>query len=860
MAHRFSYVLLNIIIVSALLIAIQGNKSESSLITATSRISSRAAASVLNAADLQATPAPMLDTPTPAVAPTATITGTIVITATPTITNTPVVTNTPVITNTPTITSTVVITNTPTEVPTEVPTETPTEVPPTDTPTEVPTETPTNTATFTPTPTITPTFTPMFTPTPTSWPTTNPQAKPLNIILMIGDGMGYRHVDAASIYKYGETGSIAFEYAPYRASMTTYSKNNSITDSAAAASAMATGHKINNSVVSMAIPGDGSDLETTLEYYRDRCKVTGLVTTSNINHATPASFGAHEPYRYNYGPIAEDYFRQTRPNVLFGGKESGITAAAAQAAGYQVVTNRLSMQSLSAPANPFNNLFVSGQFGSGHFDYEFDQAVGQTNFYNTNPHLSEMANKALDLLDDSPEGFFLMIEGARIDHAGHSNLRNHNIFETLEFENTFQEVINWMAGRDDTLLIVTADHETGGMSINQNNGRNSFPSVSWSTGGHTGQNVPVYAWGPSAQMVTGIIDNTNIYDITIAGSGPDVPCRPPTPTPTPTPTYTATPTPTDTSTYTPTPTNTPAPTSTPIPANTSTPTYTATLTSTVVEVPTQEATPPPIGTATPIDTATLIATPDSTPTAQLTTPIPNNTMQPNATNTALPTMAPIASQTALPVPTATNTTQPFTASTPRPTVTNTPTPIAANTSVPVATNTSVPVPTNTSVPILTATSGPGERLTVTPRPTNTPVPVITNTPVPVITNTPVPLPTAVPQRVNVNAKLIDTDTVVSWNFTADVDTIWFHVHRAQTPNFSEAEQISEQFIPSQHRGNHVYQFEDPSQPKNGLYFYWVEQVYKDHKSKRHGPAALAIQGPRPSTQVQSIYLPLIENQ
>lgn len=864
MIHRFIYLLLNAILVSVLLFAMQLNQSESSQLVATGSANARAVSSELNAVSMPATPTPVPNTPTVAMTATVTMTATQIITTTPTMVNTPVTTGTTVITGTPTLTATAVIANTPTETPTPV-----------DTPTETPTDTPTNTptSTFTPTPTFTPmpTFTPTFTPTPTSWPTTNPQAIPRNIIVMIGDGMGYTQVDAASIYKYGETGSIAFEYAPYTASMTTYAKDSAITDSAAAASAMATGQKLNNGVIAMAIPGNSAELETTLEHYRNRCKLTGLVTTSNINHATPASFGAHEPARYNYSQIAGDFFGQTRPNLLFGGKESGITTAAAQAAGYQVVTNRASMQSLSTPANPFNNLFISGQFGNGHFDYEYDQAVGQTNFYSSNPHLSEMANTALDLLDDSPEGFFLMIEGARIDHAGHSNLRNHNIFETLEFENTFQQVINWMAGRDDTLLIVTADHETGGLSIRQNNGRNNFPTVSWSTGGHTSKNVAVYAWGPNAQMVNGTIDNTDIYGISIAGSSPNAPCAPPTPTPTPTPT--ATPTNTATPTKTPTPTHT----ATPRPTNTSTPTR-------VVLTPTSTSTSSPAATS---DVGSTAVSP-ATPTAR-STPRPNVTSTARPTNTSLPTIAPVSTmlagtptsaptaiQTMLPTPTATNTRSSSTASTPMPTifqtptaiVTNTSVPIATNTSVPIATNTPVPVPTNTSVPILTATPDPLEQFTATPAPTNTPVPVSTNTsvpastntPVPASTNTPQPLATAKPAQVQVDAQFVDKEARVSWNFTADADTIWFHIYRARKPDFSEAVQVSEQFIPSQHSGSHIYHYEDTSQPQDGIYFYWVEQVLKDFESKRHGPASLAIHGTSrtDSSGTETIYLPLIE--
>jgi alkaline phosphatase len=106
-----------------------------------------------------------------------------------------------------------------------------------------------------------------------------------------------------------------------------------------------------------------------------------------------------------------------------------------------------------------------------------------------------------------------MVEGGRIDHAGHSNNIRRNVFETLEFSNSVQEVLDWVAGHDDTLVLVTADHETGGLTVLQNNGQGVFPDVSWSTTGHTGVNVPIYAWGVNAELVYGVLDNTDLFHI-----------------------------------------------------------------------------------------------------------------------------------------------------------------------------------------------------------------------------------------------------------------------------------------------------------------------------------------------------------
>ena len=323
-----------------------------------------------------------------------------------------------------------------------------------------------------------------------------------NVIFCIGDGMGFEKVKAAGMYAHGEAGTLSFEAFPYQGEVTTHSADSSMTDSAAAATALATGFKVNNGVLSTALPGDGRELYTLLECFRDQGKRTGLVSTTFITHATPAAFGAHNPARSNLAEIAVDYLNYTQPNVLFGGGGNGISAAAAEAANYTVVTDRQGLLALDKE----NLSQASGQFGETNLPYEYD-GLGDL------PHLSEMATTALDILDREPGGFFLMIEGGRIDHAGHSNDIERNVCETIEFSNTLRVVMDWCQGRDDTLIIVTADHETGGLRVLENNGVGNFPAVSWSTGGHTSTNVPVYSWGCNAQRVGGVMDNTDLFHV-----------------------------------------------------------------------------------------------------------------------------------------------------------------------------------------------------------------------------------------------------------------------------------------------------------------------------------------------------------
>ncbi len=338
-------------------------------------------------------------------------------------------------------------------------------------------------------------------------------ATPKNVIFMIGDGMGFEQVRAASIYASGEPNKLSFQSLPYFGEVTTKSANNAVTDSAAAGTALATGQKVNNDVISAAIPGDSSELQTLLEYFKDSGKVTGLVTTVYITHATPAAFGAHETSRDNYDNIADDYRLRSKPNILLGSdgialedgkiKEHGVTVSEFEAAGYTAVTDRAGLLGI----DPNMTKYLLGYFdtpeSSGYMPYEP---------YTSNlPHLSEMAETALDVLDNEPNGFFLMIEGGKIDEAGHDNDLIHNVGETIEFSNTVKVVLDWAKGREDTLIIVTADHETGGLKVTQNNGEGVLPSVTWSTDDHTGTNVPVYAQGENAYLISGVMDNTDMF-------------------------------------------------------------------------------------------------------------------------------------------------------------------------------------------------------------------------------------------------------------------------------------------------------------------------------------------------------------
>jgi alkaline phosphatase len=351
-----------------------------------------------------------------------------------------------------------------------------------------------------------------------------------NVVLMIGDGMGFEQVKAASLYAYGREGSLSFEKY-YRGEMTTHSANSYLqdshaTDSAAAVTAMATGQKVDNSVLSQK--GD-EPIKTILEYLQEEGKATGLVTTVPVTHATPAGFGAHTENRNNYEEIADDYLNQTRPNVLFGAfyaNGRGMTETKAKQADYMVAQTREQMHHIvwSADQNPTKEVFIVGLFSPDEMPWEYDyynphrilfpeEKKSDSPGYDEVPHLSEMTAASLSLLGNDPDGFFLMVEGGKIDWACHDNIIEHCVFNTLEFDKAFQVVLNWADDQDDTLILVTADHECGGLRVVKNRGKGFMPEVFWGSTKHTGANVPVYAIGLGAEKFVGVIDNTELFTI-----------------------------------------------------------------------------------------------------------------------------------------------------------------------------------------------------------------------------------------------------------------------------------------------------------------------------------------------------------
>ncbi len=330
------------------------------------------------------------------------------------------------------------------------------------------------------------------------------------VILLQGDGMGFEHVKAGGMYVHGAANTLCFESFPNQTSMTHNNASGETTDSAASATAMATGTKVDNGVVSVRLPGDGADLTSLLELHQGSGRASGLVTESFLTDASPACHGAHEASRNNYAAIFGDYLGQSRPQVLLGGGGYGFDGAQALAQGYVVKTDRAGLLALDTE----NTARVAGGFGSGLIPPE--GAAGRDASL---PTLPEMTQQALAVLDNNPGGFFVFIEQESIDEYSHGHDSLGLCLSVQELDHAVQTAIAWVdaaatdADWSNTLLVVLADHETGGLAVTETNPQTGVvPAMTWSTTGHTQTPVPVYARGAGAEQITGTqIDNTGIF-------------------------------------------------------------------------------------------------------------------------------------------------------------------------------------------------------------------------------------------------------------------------------------------------------------------------------------------------------------
>lgn len=286
-------------------------------------------------------------------------------------------------------------------------------------------------------------------------------AYPKNVILLIGDGMGINQV-LLSQYLEGET--LSMTRAPYLGALQTYSADSNVTDSAAAGTALSTGFKTNNGMI--GILPDGTIVKNIAEFAAEDGVKTGVIATSRITHATPASFYAHVMSRNEANKIAEHLVESPLTVAMGGGwrhfipeggkREDGRDLLKeAEGKGFDVIQNKEDLMAYK----PDENSRLLGLFASSHLTAVTErEEAGQ-------PLLPEMTEKALEVLSAGNSPFFLMVEGSQIDWEAHGN----DVFgiwkETVEFDNALKVALEFAQENPDTLIIVTADHETGGLGL-----------------------------------------------------------------------------------------------------------------------------------------------------------------------------------------------------------------------------------------------------------------------------------------------------------------------------------------------------------------------------------------------------------
>ena len=322
-----------------------------------------------------------------------------------------------------------------------------------------------------------------------------------NIILMIGDGMGLGQITAGM---YANGNRLNLEGFPVVGLQKTYAYDNLVTDSAASATAIACGVKTYNAAI--GVNKDTLPVKSILEEAEEKGLRTGLIATSTIVHATPAAFIAHRPLRSMYDLIAEDFLK-TDIDLFIGG-------------GFKYFNVQRTDERSLIPKLKQRGFTVSGMFDMELEDINLS-SVKKLAYFTANdapipestgrdylPKASLIGAKFLNKY--KKDGFFLMIEGSQIDWGGHANDTKYITTEVKDFDRAIGEILAFAKNDGETLVIVTADHETGGFAINPKSRMDSLVGA-FTNSYHTGTMVPVFAYGPGAELFSGIYENTAIH-------------------------------------------------------------------------------------------------------------------------------------------------------------------------------------------------------------------------------------------------------------------------------------------------------------------------------------------------------------
>jgi alkaline phosphatase len=329
--------------------------------------------------------------------------------------------------------------------------------------------------------------------------------KPVNLILFIGDGMGVAQV-YASMTVSGD--DMTFPFFPVTGFSRTHSNNSYSTDSAAGGTALATGEKTNNRMIS--VRPDSTVLVTLFEHAKASGRSTGIICTSSLTDATPASFAAHTPLRYNYRSIAGQYVNGAADIFIGGGRNYfiGETDSTGQRDESDDVIIRLK-------DNGYDVVCTLEDF----VDSKSDRIAGLMSpedmpriFEGRDPgYLTTATRKAIEVLSRNRKGFILLVEGSEVDDAGHSNDTGMLTQEILDMDRAVAVAYDYARHKDNTLIVVTADHETGGMSITGGDLEKREVTGAFSITHHSGVMVPVFAFGPGSGSFSGVHDNTELF-------------------------------------------------------------------------------------------------------------------------------------------------------------------------------------------------------------------------------------------------------------------------------------------------------------------------------------------------------------
>ena len=320
--------------------------------------------------------------------------------------------------------------------------------------------------------------------------------KALNVIYFIGDGTALPQVYAGML---ATRQDLVFPQFPYIGVVDTHSSSNDITDSAAGGTALCSDHKTKNAMVGMN--PDTIPVKTLLEVFHEQGKETGLIVTSYITHATPACFYAKVPHRRQYEDIAMQMAEADNINLAIGGGRKHFNQRKDSVNLIERMENELGWKVYDT----LDNIDVTcKKYAVLANDGHMPPAAERGDF------LPRSVKTALKTLGDAENGFFLMVEGSQIDFACHANDSAYMVDEVVDFSYAIQVALDYAEEHGNTLVVVTADHETGGLTMPDKQGKYTNVSFCYSTGSHTCLPVMVYAYGPGAEQFTGWMQNTAI--------------------------------------------------------------------------------------------------------------------------------------------------------------------------------------------------------------------------------------------------------------------------------------------------------------------------------------------------------------